>query len=925
MSKRDEIRKEIENFRQKESLSQLSDERFGAITGKMQSGPRILFLDDHWDVISHLVGLEEKHATSQSDLTGQFVFFRISDVDGARFSDFYSWLDEWCDKNPPFDTIYVDGDLGPEGDGNMLCKHLRQKERYRYQPLALITADESFFRKQQKSHDGVRILGKFDQDTRSENVIKRLIIEHEDVRRQTQEKIWTDFQTELSRDLEKGIDAQEVARKFGGNLMRHLEICAWYLREMRGDTLVSIASDDELFQAGEALMRLDAPLFLRNLFDGKSTNPWHVVNDIPPEQAMGRSQLVGFHAIAASLGGRLLGDVPAVFTAYRKNEEAPFDDDDARRLHHAAILLRLAMGPERTNRRLADLSDTIKQMLDSDQTGKIVALLCDFLHGQFQIPLSNQGALVKTTSRLFLRGSGEIHRWGEQFRITENSLRDKTRLPEITINSDCVYARAIIDAQTRADWMESERGKRVEMTGTRQTMSYLTVPLLYDGAVLGAVNLECTRANAYLRKDVPLVEAVARVAAAAILNLRMRRFLSKLTELAVRALDSADLPQNRTDRLLEDGAEHLYELIGFSDMLLFERRDGLETPWQIIKAWKGDGALPVPRPLAEWVRSQEQIDNDWQGTFLYHSLSGSGDDEHFSLMGRDKGLPDNGDGNLRSEERPTWRHVVSLVGPPDARTRALELLFEHPHPMPEHFRAVLGAYARFIDMVYASSEANANMGVQLSTARIEARAGKVFSQFRHNTIHLLINIFDALDNPEDPSDEGKMIENAKIQLQHARAEMDRARALLRTPKLENFDLSKVWNELVKGASRRAKELGIDVREVDESMNFQSDPDFNRFILQNLLDNALVHGSNNGVKTIRLSSNTVSWWVCDDGAELPKELREKLFALGTTTKSQAGGHALFMSRELAGDLGADLSYERRNDKNCFVVRFRSELS
>lgn len=914
MTKRDDVRMEIEALRGKLPPIGETEEQHGAINGTMNSGPKILFVDDHWDVVSHLVKLEEKHAKSPSDLRGQFVFFRVSDVPGASFEDFYVWLD----AQPLFDAIYVDGDLGPQGDGNMICTQLRQKDRYRYQPLALITADESFFKKQKTKHHGLRILGKF--DTQSENVINRLIIEHEDVRRQTEQQIWTDCQTALSKKLDQGVDTIDAVKQFGASLRQHLGICAWYLREMQGNKLVAIASDDWEFKATDELDRKDTPVFLLDLFDGQSDDPWHVHNNIKPDQATGRDNMVGYHAIAASLGGRLLGDFSAVFTAYRRPEDPPFHESDAMRLHHAAILFRLAMAPERTNKRLTALSDTTKKMLDADETGKIAALLCDFLHVQIQIPLENQRKKVKTTARLFLRGSGELKRWGDDFRVTRNSIPPKETVPKITINDDCVYKRAVVDAKTKADWMASEKGENVTQTGTLKVESYLTVPLLYDGAVLGAVNLECDTPNAYQTMDMALVEAIARVAAAAILNLRIRRFMDRLADLTVRAIDPSDLPQNRTDQLLEDGSTLLYELVGYSDMLMFEEKEGPEPAWQIIKAWKGAGARPALRKPSEWRLTQQKIDENWKETYLYQCLNDP-DVDHFSFVKKNSGLPDNGDGLLRPKDRPTWCHFASFVGPTNARTRALELLFEHPHPVPEHFRAVMAAYARFIHMVYESSEANASLGAKLSTARIEARAGKVFSQFRHNAIHLLRNIYDDLDLPDFPDDPYRTIELAKDGLRIAEKEMDRARVLLRPPHSHDFDLREIWNELVANSTKRALQLRIRIHTAGSPIKLNSDANMSRFILQNLLDNALEHGAVNGVTEITLSANDNSWWVCDNGTEIVQDVREKLFELGTTTKSQASGSALFMSHELADELNAELSYERRNDRNCFVLRFR----
>lgn len=887
---------------------------FGPIAGKSTSGPRILMIDDDWGVIKGFQRSEESYLAEQHQLVAQLHFFRIGNKKNARLPDCVAWIKA---QEEPFDAIYIDGDLGTQGNGIMLSERIRGLPGLRYQPIALITADESFFLSQADSHADLRIMGKF--DILGSKAIGKLIMDRTDVRAQAHDKIWTDAHAELLKDLDSGTNVEAAAEELGQKLKDHLSACAWYLRELRGDALFSVAANDEYFQAGSTMKVNDAPNFQIDLVREKDNTPWINIEALTDDHVGARKDMIGYRAIAARVGSKLGGEVTAVFTAYRTPHDEPFTQSDAMQLHHAAILLRLAMSPKRISDRLLNLSIAIEKVFSAKSTAEITAEMCDFLQEQIHKPLEYRGIRTKTTARLFLRGSGELRRWGEDKRRVHGSLKSKQN-EKLWINDDCVYARAIQDAKTKSSLLPEEKGKKFVQTTEESIKEYVTVPLIHDDAVLGAINLETMHEDAYSMQDISLAEAVARVAAAAILGHRSQRFMRRLARLTARAINPIEEKGNDPDTLLDSGAEILYELYGFSDMLLLESHDGIKEPWKIVKAWRGDGASSIGLEDIELVAKQTDINAGWTETFLYECLN-IDDRDTFFISDKEAGLSDSGTNNLRDEDRPTWFHFLRLLGSQGNRTRAVVLLFEHPHPLTLHFERVFSAYALFIDTIYSSSfEKMKSHGQALATARLEARAGKVFSQYRHSFAGHINSIFNAADLGRK---EGKVVEaldDVVARLRKAQQDMENARNLLRLPRFEYFDLSEIWVEVVHDAKPRIDALGVYVDPNGDRVPIFADPHVTKFILFNILDNALEHGVENGATSIQFTARQNGCVICDDGGKLSEEMRQDLFEMGSTTRATTGGHGLFMSKDIARDMNADLYYKREGKKNCFVLIF-----
>ncbi|MEM7424463.1 MAG: GAF domain-containing sensor histidine kinase [Pseudomonadota bacterium] len=686
--------------------------------------------------------------------------------------------------------------------------------------------------------------------------------------------------------------------------------------------------DDGLFEAGEKLNLDNSPDFQKELvFSSKpNADSWQFLNELTEKQVGARPGMLGHHAIAARVGSTLGGGVIALLTAYRKPEDRKFFESDARNLHHAAVLLRLALATQRTNERLEALTDAIGTVLRASSTAQITASLCDFLHTQIQESLEFRGHKTKTTARLFLRGTGMLARWGEAER-SKIGLLEEHGVKPISVNEDCVYSRAIISKQTKTSLDPEECDKKFKPTTRIKIHSYINVPLVYDGAAIGAINLETGLKDAYKQADVSIVEAVAGAAAAAVLNHRSQRFMTQLAQLTSLAVNPAASEPSDPDALLNRGAKILYELCGFSDFLLFEAQEVSDDPWQIVKAWEGDdcGNKINRRPLDTLEGMNHHISTRWQETFLKSCLDAKTNEVIFVSHGNQLGVTDDGDGLLRPRGRPTLSHVVVLFGEPDAqKTRALMLLFEHPSPIPGHFVQVFSDYSTFLNTIYSTTFAEIhNYGEALTAARIEARAGRVYSQVRHSIASQLASIYNAVDLGRRAKDaDSDILDEVVERVRTAQEDFDKSRVLLKSPEYDTCDLVGLWRAVVEDMQPRIKAAGLRVETRSEEIEAYTDPKLASYVLFNLLDNALIHGKENGATLIwfeGLPDGKEGCAVCDNGNEIDPDLVRRIFNMGATTKSQGGGQGLFLSQGIANDLKGDLVLIRRDDANCFELR------
>jgi signal transduction histidine kinase len=99
-----------------------------------------------------------------------------------------------------------------------------------------------------------------------------------------------------------------------------------------------------------------------------------------------------------------------------------------------------------------------------------------------------------------------------------------------------------------------------------------------------------------------------------------------------------------------------------------------------------------------------------------------------------------------------------------------------------------------------------------------------------------------------------------------------------TPRKQTIDLPALTREIVEEVAVRASTNGVQLQLQVEVPQLVGDIDLLRRVLENLFDNALRHAPPNSAITLRAeaSAHAVEIRVCDAGAGVPPELREKIF-------------------------------------------------
>jgi len=897
----------------------------GAFAGVSTEGPRILMVDDSPLVVASFLTREAEYAQSAPELPCQLTMFRICGENGGRRGDFLEWLKD----QPVFEGIYIDGNLESQGNGIELARDIRANDAFKYQPMALITAIPSFLTEYgpHREHEGLRIIGKFDKATAP---IQQLVVELYDVQAHSRARFWDDVKEELTRELEEGKTPKEAAKSFGERLKIHRGAYAWYFRELRGDCLQSLAMEDG-YHAPEALALDATPVFLREFIEGSEN--WMAITSLTKEQASPRIEsdidMRGHHVIAAKVGNQVAGDLSAVFTVYRTADAKPFSARDMIELHHVAVLLRLALAPVRLNESLKALTRAIDEALQEVGTSGIIARFCDFLQTQINAPLEARGMRTKSTARFFLRGTGELARWGQDLRKQNGSLEAETdhdKTIAIT-NKTSTYVRMIESDATCWSGSPDEIGKQIVQTVPGVTIaSYLAVPLRYDGAIIGGLNLETVGKDAYSARDVSLAEAVAQVTAAAIFSHREQRFIRQLAALTADAIAPPENKPVTPEDLLDRGAKLLYRLTGCSELLFFEGSADLDRPWACTRGWQGNGRDPRTLGASLVEAFSAHASENWQETFLFECLQRDNSDTQVFRGSGDDGAKEENIAGLRNvrdkkSKRMTRQRTVVLLGSQAAHERALLLLFEHPHPMPRHYDLMLAHFARFLDAVYSTTFQGFHDFYGAHRAlELEARAARVYSQARHGVVGHLASIKSTITLGRNANnDRETILDEVLEEIKLTEKEFATSRIPITDPVPQPTSWKTIWNDITRDNGKRIRNAGVNLHVAASEENITTDPRLAQFVLLHLLDNALVHGKANGANEIKVDAEGLQCVLCDNGRPLSGNRASEFFDLGYTSGSSGGGYGLYIAREIARDLGAKLFFELRQGRNCFVFK------
>lgn len=879
----------------------------GALDPIGDANPVIVIIDDKSSVVR---GFQRELETS-SQRPVRFALFRITNSAGGTRQELLEWL-ETLDR---IDAVFVDGDLTAEGSGLDVVRLMRERDAWKYLPIAILTADESFINRHRRIDDRVRIMPKFEEPNRT---LDRLSLEYMDVVSEARGHFWTDLQFLVARSIQQGESLLSVVAKAGQQLVEHLGVCGWYLRVKEREEMAAIDYLD-YFNAGRVMPMTEVPEFQRKLLEEQVDEPWIYIERLDESQCDTKTHMLGYGCISAHVGGAR-STRNALFSAYvAPTAEVKLSERDARELHHLGMQIRALLEVEESKAKLSDLAEVLKRILAAGSSVEIATELRDFVHHSVNsyAPIFQK---TKTNVRMFDRGSAKLIRRGSETEAySAQSLETGLYIEGIDVN-DVRSSHARVARSMASELCRNLLEEDFEvLTSAPNVRAFLTVPVAIDQGCLGAINLESTQCGLYTRTDQVLVEAVSEVAAIAIYTLRSQRFVSRLTELAERAVDPHSTHDASPEGILEDAALAVFDMAGFSNMILLEPEKGASEsgPWKVVAGWRSgpNGAEPDnKRRVQHWT---EILEDNWSDTFIVKALNSPQSNKVLFSNNPLEILRDHDDQGIRPGQ-PTLSQLVVRIGDNGSHDRLLSILFEQPNPLPRSFFPVLESFANFLTSVYsASADEIAEYAFKLFRSRSEARILRQFGDMRHTVIgklHGMASDIEAdIDEGLDPS---VIIKRIISEIQSAEELILGTRYVESEPKIEEISVGDVWNSMV-GILAKSKVEGqprVERTNCEAIINF--DDSFLKSVFFHLIDNAVHHSR--GASKVSLRKYDQGFLVIDDGAPISHDVKGEMFKLGYSTSSTGSGQGLYIARARMLELGGDLRYQHLNGENQFMV-------
>jgi len=146
--------------------------------------------------------------------------------------------------------------------------------------------------------------------------------------------------------------------------------------------------------------------------------------------------------------------------------------------------------------------------------------------------------------------------------------------------------------------------------------------------------------------------------------------------------------------------------------------------------------------------------------------------------------------------------------------------------------------------------------------------------------------------------------------------------------VEAIDLAQWLPQLLATQQVRLGEAGIqlqlEIGPIEKTL--ESDRDALEQIVLNLIDNTIKYAADGGLLQIRLEAvaDGIQLSCCDHGPGIPSAHQERIFNkfhrvdTSLTSRQQGSGLGLSIARQLARDLGGELSYQRVAEGACFIL-------
>ena len=880
--------------------------------------PRILLVDDDETFIKNA---RVVWTTTELRDFADFEFFAYSE---ARWPELVALLKESFNGHRPFDTVYVDMNMAEGGDdaGIGLIQRLRDEvHRLRYIPFVVITAFPNPIRERDARERGaIRFIIKTTEKRASDIIgsfVHRMIFEARETHEQAEDQLWADASAELVKLLLDN-DWEEACAKVLTFVYDNFKVKALYARKLGNpNVLEEIAAEDHLQVKIRTLNIANIP-FLRKFIDDADHKPWDFLPRLTPADVGERfaPTLLDHHAAIARIG--VGAETLGLLTMYRRPEEREFRKRDAEGLYRLASLMSAAITQhnladekrqeaERLRGRQQKLLLSIRQ-IDLATTEEVIwEHLKQAVFEAFKGFIVDTERNLKVVVRKIGLGSNSAVSVGRPMGFQVKETPNEICLENKDSSS---IARAVWEGKVdREDNLVHSRDRGRFMFLDQNIRSALAVPALAQELCVGVVNLECRFPNGFSNADQQLVEVLVEAAAAAILRLRVRRLLERMTDIAATLAEQSPL---LIKGLYTDVLRLLFDFTGCSEIIyLVPPEDGgFDTVWTVQSVFQRRRGEIVELSGKDEEKWNDYIAGGWNQSFVRHVLHG-GRNVEWTQDPNDIGLDDAGMPGRGKDAKTRTQAVIVVRRAAGSEISAMVgLLIQHRHGMSDSRAQLLERLGSFLASLLWQWQRSQQMLGKLRINEQEARLGRLLAQMKHNLGGRLSlirqNMLLARQDFQSWDDSSKKIE---ILLGEMLQDMNKNRALIKTAVKSIVNLDELWEGIRDHLGGVCEETQTSVLDGQLSgQQIESDPEMLRTILFNLVDNALRHG---GMGTevsaqSRQADGLFYIGILDSGKGIHPSVHDSLFEPMVTTTADSTGLGLYLSQILASDLGGHLN-------------------
>ena len=872
--------------------------------------PCLLVIDDDAEFLETLEKKWQRHYRNALTLVTKKPDYKHSIV---------SWIEEELSSGMRLDAVFIDKNLASGGESSIgYLEDLSEKSLTKYLPIAVITTHEF-----ETDESERRILLKYAEcliyrKRASPGFLYHMATSLPAMQDSAEDRKWTDLITKVGAWIadhdvnEDDVDIAlfDVLNLFFENIFR---LCAYFIGMM------SEKDQLKLFQASKKpekhfpenlglnefplLQQLESePLLINALQD----------NHIGQLEKLKHKPFLGCRLVYEN---RVLG----VIVLLHSPGEAPFREKDKEFLKHLSLQLNYFLGWRsralRNRRRQSLHVEFAESAASKNEVNDILDLLIEILHQEVN---GNDDVHSKTSIRKLDQASGKILRYKRKgFDRKEAAITLDTQ--------DSLYAEALRERKNlRYLDLEQEEPKHERFKGVHGS---LTVPILSDVHVFGAVNLERGNSLKYDGNDELFVRTLCDLMGAAWMRIKQFHFQQQLVEL-LQSLwhdESFDSLQRRI-------YQYLQWFTGYALLLYLETDSSHLTGWQMKQIMDVDPVAKKIRPMPKvnadlWkIRISEQ----WDKTLIKEVLLTS--DTKFRYVEGEEAKKYQLMEPLEAsgEKLLIYAEAVIPIPAQDQKGPCIVLFFRLDKTLTPEQQALLQSFGLVIGDILHHLDQVKSLAERLKTAEAEAQLGFLYGQMRHvlnNQLGGIGNLLDGLEREGVAPEKLTLISNTLARLN---TNLESLRFLVTEPRFENVELAPLWSSLQSQfevsatypARLKLGHLAFACYDTDKTI-LES-------ILFNLILNAAQACELNKINCeVTLSSefekSEYRILIKDNGPGLSPEKITRIFEKNYTTRSDGTGFGLHFCRFQAERLGTRLSAENTGSGACFILTWREQIA